>query len=121
MINGEPAAARTRRNRIAPSSASHRVDQLLDPVVDAAVGILAEHGALGLVVELEVYPVDGEVAATFLGAADEVAAQLRPGRLRWHVLRLEHGQVVGDPVDCAASLQEVVEAASTLDVVIGEI
>ena len=40
-----------------------------------AEGVLAEHGPLRLVVELEVHPVDGEVAAAFLGAPDELAPE----------------------------------------------
>ena len=46
-----------------------RGDQLLDPLVVRLERVLAEHGALGLVVELEVHPVDGEVAPALLGPA----------------------------------------------------
>ena len=67
-------------------------DQALDTLVDAGEGVLAQHRALGLVVELEVDPVDGEVPMALLGAAHEVAAQLRPGRLWRHRLRLEHAR-----------------------------
>ena len=45
------------------SGALQRGDQPVDPLVDRAERVLAQHGALGLVVELEVHPVDGEVAA----------------------------------------------------------
>ena len=47
---------------------SHAGDEPLDPLVDRPERVLAQHGALGLVVELEVHPVDGEVAAPLLGA-----------------------------------------------------
>src|SRR5919197_3144564 len=47
----------------------HGRDQLLDPLVDAAVRVLAEDGALGLVIELEVNPVDGKIAAPLLCTA----------------------------------------------------
>src|ERR687887_1498213 len=53
----------------------HRGDQLLDALVHAPVRVLAEHGALRLVVQLEMHPVDGEIAASLLCAADEVAAE----------------------------------------------
>src|SRR3954471_22663560 len=71
----------------------HAGDQLLDPLVDAAVRVLAQHGALGLVVQLEVHPVDGEVAAPLLRPADEIAAQLRPRGLRRDALRLEDREI----------------------------
>src|SRR5689334_24727745 len=40
---------------------SHPRDQLLDPLVDRAERVLAQHGPLSLVVQLEVDPVDGKV------------------------------------------------------------
>src|SRR6476646_1444239 len=39
---------------------SERCYESLHSLVDGAEGVFAQHGALGLVVELEVYPVDGE-------------------------------------------------------------
>ena len=54
--------------------------------------VLAQHGALGLVVQLQVHPVHRVVAALRLGLADELAAELGPRGLR----RLAHG-----PVDLA--------------------
>src|SRR5262249_56504097 len=60
----------------------HSGDQLLDPLVHRAERVLAQHRPLGLVVQLEVHPVDGEVAPLLLGPADELAAQPGPGRLR---------------------------------------
>src|ERR1044071_5955736 len=41
---------------------SHRGDQALHPLVVGAERVLAQDRALRLVVELEVHPVDGEVA-----------------------------------------------------------
>jgi hypothetical protein len=63
---------------------SHAGDELLHPLIDRAERVLAQHGPLGLVVELEVHPVDGEITAPFLGPADELTAQPRPGGLRRH-------------------------------------
>src|SRR4051794_33670356 len=60
----------------------HRGDELLDPFVDAAIRVLTQHGALRLVVQLQVHPVDGEVSSPLLGTADEVAAQFCAGGLR---------------------------------------
>ncbi len=51
------------------------IHQALDPLVHGTERVLAQHGALGLVVELEVHPVHGEVAAVGLGSPDEVAAK----------------------------------------------
>src|ERR1700730_17396834 len=63
----------------------HAGDQPLDPLVDRPERILAQHGALCLIVEFEVHPVDGEVAACSLGGADELAAQPGPGGL-WRLV-----------------------------------
>src|SRR6266566_9860059 len=64
-----------------PDLALHPGDELLDALVHRAERVLAQHGPLGLVVQLEVHPVDGEVAPLLLGPADELAAQLGPRRL----------------------------------------
>ena len=48
---------------------SHARDQPLDPLVDRPERVLAQHRALRLVVQLEVHPVDGEVAPPLLRAA----------------------------------------------------
>src|SRR6476469_2163731 len=69
--------------------------QLLDPLVDRAERVLAQHGPLSLVVQLEVNPVDGEVAPLLLGPADELAAELGPRRLRRDRLGLEDVDVAG--------------------------
>src|ERR1700750_2593178 len=71
----------------------HPRDQLLDALVNRAERVLAQHGPLRLVVQLEVHPVDGEVAPLLLGPADELAAQLGPRRLRGNRLGLEDGDV----------------------------
>ncbi len=83
--------------------------------------VLAQDRALGLVVELEVDPVDGEVATALLRAPDEVAAQLGPGRLRRHGRRLEDLDVGGDPLDEPPPGEQVVQAAVAVDVVVGEV
>src|SRR3954453_14171454 len=84
----------------------HRRDELVDAVVDGLERVLAQDGALSLVVELEVHPVDGEVAALLLGAADELAAQTGAGGLRWHVLGLEDARLVRDAVDLTGALEQ---------------
>src|SRR5580700_3506426 len=58
----------------------HALDELLDPLVDRTERVLAQHGPLSLVVQLEMDPVDGEVPPLLQGLADEVTAQLRPRR-----------------------------------------
>src|SRR3954451_21941002 len=87
---------------------SHAFDEAFHPLVVGPERVLAQDGALGLVVELQVHPVDGEVTAPLLGLLDEVAAQPRPGGLRRDRLRREDRQVVGDPGDRSTLLQEVV-------------
>src|SRR5437588_458761 len=65
----------------APHQRSQRSDQLLNALVTSLEGVLAEHRALGLVVQLQVHPVDRVVALALLGLADELTAQTRPRRL----------------------------------------
>src|SRR4029077_15323897 len=90
----------------------HPRDQLLDPLVHRAERVLAQHGPLSLVVQLEVHPVDGEVAPLLLGPADELAAQLGPRRLRRDRLGLEDVDVAGRPLHRPGPLQQVVQAAA---------
>src|ERR1700678_2703804 len=75
---------------------AHAGDESLDPLIDRTERVLAQHGSLGLVVELEMDPVDGEVAPLLLGPADELTAQLRPGGLWRDRLGLEDVQVPDD-------------------------
>src|ERR1039457_7647766 len=98
---------------------SHAGDEPLDPLIDRTERVLAHHGPLSLVVELEMHPVDGEVTPPFLGPADELPAQLRPGSLRRNRLRLEDVQVTGPPLHGAAALQQVVQAPAAAHVVVG--
>ena len=85
-------------------------DQLLHALVHRAERVLAQHGALGLVVQLQVHPVDGVVALAFLRPLDELATQPGPGGLRRRLLGLEDLDVGGDPVDLLAALEQAVEA-----------
>src|SRR6201989_1008892 len=86
---------------------SHPRDQLLDPLVDRAERVLAQHGPLTLVVQLEVDPVDGKVAPLLLGPADELAAKLGPRRLRRDRLGLEDVDVAGRSLPPPPALQPV--------------
>src|SRR5919198_2336640 len=79
---------KTRGQRTGRPRRLHPGDELVYPFVDGAERVLAQHGALGLVVELQVHPVDGEVAALLLGVLDELAAQPGPGGLRRGLLGL---------------------------------
>src|SRR5215472_183844 len=75
----------------APSTAAldlHAGDELFHALVDGPERVLAQHGALRLVVQLEVHPVDGEVPSPLLRPPDEIAAQPGPRRLRWDRLGL---------------------------------
>src|SRR5580704_2866912 len=71
----------------------HALDELLDPLIDRTERVLAQHGPLSLVVQLEMDPVDGEVPPLLQGLADELAAQPRPCSLRRDGLGLEDVQV----------------------------
>src|SRR3954452_8730198 len=99
----------------------HAGDELFHPVVHGPEGVLAQDGALRLVVELEMDPVNGEVAPLLLSPLDEVAAEPGAGRLRGDRLGLEDAQVAGDAVDRALSLEQVIETATSVDVVVGEV
>src|ERR1700692_827216 len=70
-------------------AALHPRDELFDPFVYRTERILAQNRPLGLIVELEVDPVHGEVAAPLLRTADELAAQPGPRGLRRNGLRSE--------------------------------
>src|SRR5215210_4159730 len=86
-------------------------DQLLHPLVAGLEGVLAQDGALGLVVQLQVDPVDGVVPLALLGLADELAPQPGPGGLGRGGDGPVDGVVVDDALDQPPVLEEVVEAA----------
>src|SRR5215813_9958639 len=107
-------SARSRTTRYRPKPARlaevgqlHSGNELLDPFVDGPEGIFTENSALGLIVQLEVHPVDREVPAPFLRSPDEVTAQPSPGRLRRNRLGFEDRQVAAQPLHRAAPLQQV--------------
>src|ERR1700679_2781782 len=99
----------------------HAGDQPLDPLVDRPERILAQHGALSLIVELEVHPVDGEIATCGLGGADELAAQPRPGGLPRLIHRRVDLLVGGDPRRETFALQQIEDSAAALDVVVRQV
>src|SRR5581483_11032329 len=93
----------------------HAGDQPLDPLVDRAEWVLAQHGALGLVVELEMHPVHGKVAPGRLRGADELTAQPGTRGLRRRVDSVFDFLVGGDAGGQTVALQQVEYAAATLD------
>src|SRR5262249_55221531 len=99
----------------------HAGDEPFHPLVDRAERVLAQHCALRLVVEFEVHPVDGEVAAGRLGGADELAAQPGASGLRRMVDGLGDLLVGGDARRQALALQQIEHAAPALDVVIRQV
>src|SRR3954464_8709272 len=99
----------------------HAGDELFHPVVHGPEWVLAQDGALRLVVELEMDPVHGEVASLLLSPFDEVASQPGTSGLRGNGLGLEDARVAGDPVDGTLALEQVVEATSAVDGVVGEV
>src|SRR5690349_14847618 len=116
-----------RLDRTADTSASRnagtakglqRRDQLLDPLVVGLERVLAQHGALGLIVELQVHPVDRVVALALLGPADELTAQASSRGLRRQVHRGVDVGVGAHPLDQVVVLQLVVEAPRAVHVVV---
>src|SRR3954465_2720281 len=97
---------------------SERGDQLLHPVVAGLERILAKDRPLGLVVELQVDPVDRVVALALLGPTDELAPKARPRRLGRLVDSTVDVAIGADPIDETAVLQLVVEAPLAVDVVV---
>ncbi len=67
-LTASPARSKGQRRAGESAARLHAGDELVDPLVDRAERVLAQHGALRLVVELQVHPVDREVAAALLRA-----------------------------------------------------
>src|SRR5690606_5828875 len=101
--------------------ASHRLDEAFDALVDAPERVLAQHGALRLVIELEMDPVDRVVPPRLLRGAHEVATQLGTGRLRRDGGRLEHLQVGRHALDHPAGREQVVQPLGARDAVVREV
>ena len=85
---------------------AHIGDQALDPVVGGDERVLAEHRALRLVIQLQVYPVDRVVVAALLRGSDEIAAKLGPRGLRRHRLGAEDRRIGGDACGQAMLLEQ---------------
>ena len=96
-------------------------DELLHAVVDRTERILAQHGALGLVVQLQVDPIHRVVAALLLRVLDEVPAELGPGALGW----LAHGPgdvlLADHPLGFRGPLHQVVQPTAPVDVVVRQV
>lgn len=85
----------------------HARDQPLNPLIDRPERVFAQHGALRLVVEFEMYPVDGEITSRLLRGADELTAQPGPGGL-WGLIDglrdfFVGGDARGQPLRCRRS------------------
>src|SRR5262245_58250346 len=93
-------------------------DQALHPFVVALERVLAEYGLALRVVQLEVDPVHAVVLALEVGLTDELAAQPRPRRLGWHVLRALDEVVARDAVDHVVLDELEVQPLVGTDVVI---
>jgi hypothetical protein len=96
-------------------------DQAVDPVVVRAEGVLAENRALGLVVELQVHPIDGEIPPLSFGGVDELASQLGASRLRRFLRGPLDILLVAHALDHVAPFEKVVQSTLSIDVVIGEV
>src|SRR5688500_9656082 len=83
----------------------------LNPFVVGSERVLAQHGALRLVVELEVHPIDGEVAPALLSLADEVAAQPGARGLRRNALGGEDVEIAGHACHRSPALEQVEQSA----------
>src|SRR3954453_19105420 len=119
--DGKRAALERARGGRGPSAGLHAFDEFMHPLVVRAERVLAEDGALRLVVELQVHPVHREVAPTLLGTLDELSPEPGPRGLGRDGLRLEHPEVVGHPGDRTTPFQEVVKTSAPVDVVVREV
>ena len=72
---------------------SKRCDEFLHPFVFRFERVLAENGPLGLIVQLQMDPVHGEIALTLLGLADEITPKFGPRGLRRNVDRFVDGLI----------------------------
>src|SRR5207244_2233748 len=115
---GSPPARERRATDGSERTMSETRDQLLHPLVPRLERVLAQHRALGLVVELQVDPIDGEVALALLGPADELAPQAGPRGLGRLVHRLLDVAVGAHALDQVAVLELVVQAPLAVDVVV---
>src|SRR3954453_24092441 len=102
---GGRGSAPIRGGRIADDGL-HTVDQPLDALVIGPERVLAQHGALAMVVQLQVHPVDGEVAAPLLCLSDELTANPRTRGLGRHRFGGEDLEVGGDPGDRSSTLEQ---------------
>jgi hypothetical protein len=69
----------------------HALNQAFHSLVNVLKWVLAQDGALGLVVEFQMNPVHGEVPAGFLGSFDEIATKFGSRGLGW--LDLSQGNI----------------------------
>ena len=91
---------------------------MIHPFVVRFERVLAQHGALCVIVEFQVNPVDGVIAAAFLGAFDELAPQSGTGGLGCGVDGIGDVLVGHDPFDQVAPLQLVEHRTVPADVVV---
>ncbi len=84
-------------------------------------GVLAHDCALGLIVELEMDPVDGEVPLAGLRRLDEGAAESGPRGLGRSFHCVGDLRVFHDTLGTPVLLEQVVETPGSVDIVIGEI
>ena len=98
----------------------HVGEELVDALVLGGEGVAQGDGRGAAVVELEVDPVGGEVAAQVLGAGDDGAAQVGAGRGRRRRDRRAGGVVVDEAAQEARSLELEAQTVGRADVVVGE-
>ena len=104
-----------------PRGPSQSVDQALDTLIDTDEGIRAENNLRRQVIELQLAPINGIVAAGLGSMAHEVASKTCPSRLRWN----GHGfgdRLGGDEIGReSATNKDWEDSTIGLDVVKGEI
>ncbi len=97
---------------------SHRLDKAFDAFVTGSERILEKHRALRLIVQLEMYPIDCEIAAALFRPADELPTESGTGRL-WGLLHRGHNRFISHyPFDRPPCLHAVEHATLTGDIVI---
>jgi hypothetical protein len=81
-------------------------------------GVFAQNCPLGLIIQLQMHPVDGVITLSFLRLLDELSTKSGSGCLRWSIDCFFDLGVIADSLDHATILHSVENAAVPIDVVV---
>ena len=100
---------------------SERLDEAINAFVVRLKRVFERQGALRLVIEFEVHPIDGVVPALFFGSLYEGTPESSPCGLRSAHDGLAYRIIGNDPLGLITALQSVEQTPSRIDVVIEQI